>query len=159
MMNGWTEKFTPQPNTRFRGLGSFARNHSPLLIFCALVLVVFGCMQLPWGESGIRLPGAISPLDANKTMEIGNGTLTYKPNNNDTKPARFAKVAVASGFEDILYEKAIMTHVRHAEKHGYPMYMARENAANGMFNKIAYVIDVLLNELYKPADERVAWLL
>jgi len=92
-------------------------------------------------------------------MEIGNGTLSYIPNNNDTKPARFAKIAVASGFEDILYEKAIMTHVRHAEKHGYPMYMARENAADGMFNKIAYVIDVLLNELYKPADERVAWLL
>ncbi|KAF2103390.1 hypothetical protein NA57DRAFT_18268, partial [Rhizodiscina lignyota] len=56
------------------------------------------------------------------------------------------------------YEKALQTHIDHAKKWGYPLYMARENAADGMFNKVAYIMTVLLNELYKPADERVEWL-
>lgn len=77
---------------------------------------------------------------------------------NITKAARFAKIGVASGFEDVLYERALDTHVQHAKRHGYPIYIARENAADGMFNKIAYIVDVLLNELFKPADERVEWL-
>ena len=92
-------------------------------------------------------------------MEPGNGTFGYRPDMNSTTAARFAKIAVASGFEDILYEKALETHVQHAMKHGYPLYMGRENAADGMFNKIAFILEVLLNELFKPAEERVEWLL
>lgn len=57
-----------------------------------------------------------------------------------------------------MYERALETHVKHAEKHGYPFYMARENAADGMFNKIAYIMNVLMNELYKPAEERCEWI-
>ncbi|KAF1810388.1 hypothetical protein P152DRAFT_378212, partial [Eremomyces bilateralis CBS 781.70] len=56
------------------------------------------------------------------------------------------------------YERAIETHVQHALRHGYPLYMAREQAADGMFNKVAYIMNILLNELYKPAEERVEWL-
>lgn len=57
-----------------------------------------------------------------------------------------------------MYEKALHTHLQHAKKHGYPMYVARENAAEGMFNKIAYVMNVLLKELFKPAEDRVEWI-
>lgn len=97
---------------------------------------------------------------ANVTMPIGNGTLAIKPNiSNGKKRPKFVKVAVASGFEDILYEKALQTHIDHAEKWGYPLYMARESAADGMFNKVAYIMDIVLNELYKPAEERMEWLL
>ena len=97
----------------------------------------------------------------NRTHLPGNGTIEFIPEApvNTTKKARFAKIAVASGFEDILYERALDTHVQHAARHGYPMYTARENAADGMFNKIAFILDILLNELFKPADERVEWLL
>jgi len=71
---------------------------------------------------------------------------------------RFAKVVIASGFEDIVYERALDTHRRYAQKHGYPIYIARENAAEGMFNKVAFLQVVLLDELYKPREERVEWL-
>lgn len=93
-------------------------------------------------------------------MPLGHGTLKIEPNTTlAEKRPKFAKIAVASGFEDILYEKALQTHVDHAEKWAYPLYVARENAADGMFNKVAFIINVLLNELYKPAEERVEWLL
>jgi hypothetical protein len=97
-----------------------------------------------------------------KTRKIprGNGTFEMKPNAAaGAKAPRVAKVAVASGFEDIVYEKALKTHIDHAKRWSYPLYMGRETAADGMFNKIAFIMNVLLNELYKPAEERVEWLL
>ena len=150
------------PNLRLHAhysrASNLARQHKPFLAFLALAAFVFTCMHLPWGKS---LKGFDEVGEFNRTLPLGNGTIEFIPDTfaNTTKKARFAKVAVASGFEDILYERALDTHVQHAVKHGYPMYMARENAADGMFNKIAYILDVLLNELFKPADERVEWIL
>lgn len=142
---------------------ALARQHRPFVAFLLFATFIFTCMHIP---NGVRDSSSSSTPEKilidpkyNKTMEIGNGTLQIIPDTaNYTKTARFAKIAVASGFEDILYERALDTHVQHAKKHGYPMYMARENAADGMFNKIAYIMDVLLNELFKPAEERVEWL-
>lgn len=124
-------------------------------------------MHLPWSRTVISIKSVPSNLTTsesnaseNMTMPVGNGTLAIQPNATDvSKKPRFAKIAVASGFEDVLYEKALQTHIDHAEKWGYPLYMARETAADGMFNKVAYIMTVLLNELYKPAEERVEWLL
>ena len=138
--------------------GALARQHKPFIAFLLFSSFVFLCMKLPWG-SYPRFDHEIQQY--NNTHPPGNGTIEFIPETlvNTTKKARFVKVAVASGFEDILYERALDTHVQHALRHGYPMYMARENAADGMFNKIAYILDILLNELFKPADERVDWLL
>lgn len=138
---------------------SLAKQHKPFIAFLALATFIFTCMHLPWGSSLNAYH--IDVAQYNRTLPAGNGSIEFIPDTltNTTKKARFAKIAVASGFEDILYERALDTHVQHAIRHGYPMYMARENAADGMFNKIAYILDILLNELFKPADERVEWLL
>ena len=136
---------------------SVAKQHRPFVFFLIFAAFVFLCRHLPWGQS---FPTYTTFDDSyNKTLAPGNGAIVFIPENNSTKAPKFAKIAVASGFEDILYEKALDTHIRHAARHGYPMYMARENAADGMFNKIAYIIDILLNELFKPAEDRVDWLL
>lgn len=149
-------------------MAAVIRSHAPLVAFIFFAGFILVCMHLPWSATVINVSkhDILSkfndkwPSDANKTMPIGNGTLEIKPNTTvGDKQPRFAKVAVASGFEDILYERALQTHIDHAEKWGYPLYMARENAADGMFNKVAYIMTVLLNELYKPAEERVEWLL
>jgi hypothetical protein len=139
--------------------GTLARQHKPFIAFLLFASFVFLCMKLPWNSTLSQIDHEIQQY--NQTLPPGNGTIEFIPETlvNTTKKARFAKVAVASGFEDILYERALDTHVQHALRHGYPMYMARENAADGMFNKIAYILDILLNELFKPADERVDWLL
>ena len=150
---------------------SLARQHRPFVAFIFFTIFIFVCMKLPWSgsvdfqslapplaeESDLELPrpGA----NVNGTEPAANGTEVYLPPVDLVKRPRFAKVAVASGFEDILYEKALATHWEHAVQHGYPMYLARENAADGMFNKVAYIMSVLLNELYKPAEERVEWIL
>jgi hypothetical protein len=145
-------------STRARA-SNMARQHQPFLAFVLFASFVLICMHLPWGNAGqSSIKIEIDP-SYNRTIAPGNGTIEIIPETNSTFKPRFAKIAVASGFEDILYERALDTHVQHAQKHGYPMYMARENAADGMFNKIAYILDVLLNELFKPAEDRVEWLL
>jgi hypothetical protein len=147
-------------SVRLRASG-LARQHQPFVAFLLFASFVLLCMHLPWGSAGSQAAVSVEVIDPsyNKTIPPGNGTIEIMPDSMLMTKPKFAKIAVASGFEDILYERALATHVRHAQKHGYPMYMARENAADGMFNKIAYILDVLLNELFKPAEERVEWLL
>ncbi|TID25708.1 gb [Venturia nashicola] len=146
---------------------ALVKQHRPFIAFLLFATFVLTCMHLPWGGPGTEsagtpaTPAVVEPVfdpSYNKTLTPGNGTIQMIPENNQAQKPRFAKIAVASGFEDIVYERALDTHFAHAKKHGYPMYMARENAAEGMFNKIAYIMDVLLNELFKPAEDRVEWL-
>jgi glycosyl transferase family (putative galactosyltransferase) len=148
---------------------TLARQHKPFIAFLLFASFVLFCMHLPWSQAGQQYPSG-SPYRAipnvipekdpifNQTVSQHNGSLEIIPEVSAGKKARWAKVAVASGFEDIVYERALETHIGHAEKHGYPMYVGRENAADGMFNKIAFILNIVLQELYKPAEERVEWL-
>lgn len=159
----------PRVSNSVRRTRSFYHQHQPFVFFLALCAFILICMQLPWASSkhiGSFTGHASSQITENGTIRPGSGTISLVPTIADgAQPqtggakARYAKVAVASGFEDILYERALETHVQHALRHGYPLYLAREQAADGMFNKIAYIINILLTELYKPAEDRVEWLL
>jgi hypothetical protein len=148
---------------------TLAKQHKPFVAFLLFASFVLFCMQLPWSGAApyvapevdsLAVDGHLRPdLDPmfNQTVSVGEGSLEVIPYSE--KKARWAKVAVASGFEDVVYERALDTHLKHAEKHGYPMYVGRENAADGMFNKIAYILHIVLQELYKPAEDRIEWLL
>jgi hypothetical protein len=146
-----------------------ARQHKPFIAFLLFSSFVLFCMYLPWDHPSSYSPPSSWPNGAqtlipekdpffNQTQPQKNGSLEIIPKNKGYQKARWAKVGVASGFEDIVYERAIETHIGHAERWGYPMYVGRENAADGMFNKIAYILHIVLQELYKPAEERIEWL-
>lgn len=58
------------------------------------------------------------------------------------------------------YERALRTHVRHGERWGYPTHVLRNFlVANEFYNKPAYTIYLILEELGKPASERAEWIL
>jgi hypothetical protein len=151
---------------------TLAKQHKPFIAFLLFASFVLMCTQLPWGQPPVvpSPAGGAGPNGAgghpipendpifNRTATAGSGSLTIVPPLAAGKKARWAKVAVNSGFEDVVYERALKTHIEHAEHHGYPMYVGRENAADGMFNKIAFILSIVLQELYKPAEERVEWL-
>jgi hypothetical protein len=149
---------------------TLAKQHKPFVAFLLFASFILFCMQLPWDggaphhsrppPDSLTANGQLRPdLDPlfNRATPHENGSLEIIP--DTPKKARWAKVAVASGFEDIVYERALDTHLKHAEKHGYPMYVGRENAADGMFNKIAFILHIVLQELYKPAQDRIEWIL
>jgi hypothetical protein len=131
---------------------SLSKNYRFIVIFLLLASIALLYTQLP-------LSTPSKTFNYKKSIHGDKNAIQITPDRNITRVGRFAKIAVASGFEDILYERALVTHVQHAKHYGYPMYIGRENAADGMFNKIAFVMNVLLNELFKPAEDRVEWLL
>lgn len=57
-----------------------------------------------------------------------------------------------------LYERAINTHLRYAERHEYPIYVLRKDLADGVWNKLAYLIHVLMTEMEK-GDAGAPWLM
>ena len=61
---------------------------------------------------------------------------------------------------DPVFERAIMSHVRHGEAWGYPTHVLRHSMLDGnsQFNKISYLQMLLLNEMAKPYGQRSGWI-
>ena len=75
-----------------------------------------------------------------------------------------AKVSAIYGEYNEYYERAVSTHERHAERHGYPCHILRNPVApgeghRGYWNKMLYLQSMLVQELGKPEDFRAKWLM
>lgn len=77
------------------------------------------------------------------------------------KPAfpRFAKITATFGEPDPPYEEAIASHKLHNEIHNYPQFILREQMLKGLWSKHAYILSIIGNELAKPLEERLEWVL
>lgn len=64
------------------------------------------------------------------------------------------RVAIASMLygDNELYKRAINTHLRYAKRHGYQAYVLRKELINGVWNKLAYLIHVIMTEMDKGED-------
>lgn len=56
------------------------------------------------------------------------------------------------------YERALLSHKKHDEHFGYKHFIQRRNAIDRFWSKHAYLIHLLVQELNKPAAERLEWL-
>lgn len=76
-------------------------------------------------------------------------------------PFRIAKVSMLYGDKkkNDLYERALESHIKHSEKWGYPTYVKRENEYCGYWNKPTFMISQVAQELAKPEEERMEWLM
>jgi hypothetical protein len=57
-----------------------------------------------------------------------------------------------------IYERALDTHREHSRRLGYPLFVLRTPILDGVWNKYAILLSVLLQELEKPLDRRLQWL-
>jgi hypothetical protein len=76
----------------------------------------------------------------------------------DGRRSSIGKVMMLYGNPTPVYERALKGHNRHNEKHGYSMHVLREQTLSEFWSKPAYVLQVLLAELARPAPERLKWL-
>jgi hypothetical protein len=60
---------------------------------------------------------------------------------------------------DSVYERALDTHKEHCRRLWYPLFVLRNPILDGVWNKYAILLSVLLQELEKPVDQRLQWLL
>ncbi|KAI9660515.1 MAG: hypothetical protein M1821_009866 [Bathelium mastoideum] len=71
---------------------------------------------------------------------------------------RIAKVTALYGHPHPLYERAIRSHKEHNKRHGYPQYVLDRQLTNGYWNKFAYLLHLVIQELAKPESTRIEWL-
>ncbi|KAL2866096.1 uncharacterized protein BJX67DRAFT_356565 [Aspergillus lucknowensis] len=57
-----------------------------------------------------------------------------------------------------IYDRAIATHQEHSRRLGYPLHVLRREILDGVWNKYAILLQVLLQELAKPPEQRLEWL-
>jgi hypothetical protein len=83
------------------------------------------------------------------------------PPSSSTKPSfpRFGKITATFGEPDPPYENAIASHKLHNDIHGYPHFILREQMLRGLWSKHAYILTIIGNELAKPENERLEWVL
>ena len=77
------------------------------------------------------------------------------------------------GPEHDVYERALKTHLAHAERWGYETHILREDIVGsgksgrdskghwqaGVFKKPLYLLSLVINELAKPREERAEWVM
>jgi hypothetical protein len=72
---------------------------------------------------------------------------------------RLMKLTIVYGPNNQLYERAIKTHHRHAERWGHESRTLRQEMATNFWNKPTFMLQALLDELQKPPADRVEWLM
>ena len=55
------------------------------------------------------------------------------------------------------YVRALKSHRRHNDRWNYGMHILQQDIVGGYWNKPSYLMSLIVNELAKPAAERVEW--
>lgn len=57
-----------------------------------------------------------------------------------------------------IYERSIDTHIKHGEQWGVPTHILRHDIIEaGYFNKPAYILGLIIEEMAKPHGKRADW--
>lgn len=132
----------------------------------ALVALVILLTVALWRPS--ELPPTISEylsqnVDGPKDIPSSSESLpvanTKHPSSSSPSYPKFGKITATFGEPDPPYENAIASHKLHNKIHGYPHFILRERMLRGLWSKHAYIMTIIGNELAKPKDERLAWVL
>lgn len=93
-------------------------------------------------------PGVISVLTI----------ITADVQSNDAPRPTVGKVMMIYG-DNPVYQRAVETHRNHCDRWGYPLFLLQRDIIDGVWNKLAYLSSLITQELGKPEDERLEWLL
>jgi len=69
------------------------------------------------------------------------------------------KVTMSYGSLPEVYQRALDRQLLHSSMHGYADFVLRSKIMPRLWSKPAYILSILLQELEKPKDERLQWLL
>jgi hypothetical protein len=145
--NGRRRQYITSPS-RFVKCALFA-------FFVLLTIVLWNGSELPPTVSRIT-PGAGADNETqNAWLHSGISTST----SDKVSFPKFGKITATFGEPDPPYENAIASHKLHNEIHGYPHFILREQLLRGLWSKHAYILTIIGNELAKPENERLEWVL
>ncbi|KAL6229312.1 hypothetical protein BDW75DRAFT_235307 [Aspergillus navahoensis] len=94
-------------------------------------------------------------------IELSGGVLEgwRERNKASVQARRISKASMLYGPRNALYERALQSHRRHAQKWGYGMEVLQNEIVTGYWNKPSYLLALVIRELSRPVNERVEWLM
>jgi mannan polymerase II complex MNN10 subunit len=76
---------------------------------------------------------------------------------HESRRVAFASISTGAPIE--AYERAILSQMLHTAVHGTSIHILCEELADGAWNKIAFLLHLLMNEMLKPKQERLEWIM
>lgn len=72
---------------------------------------------------------------------------------------RVAFASITTGKPEDAYQRAILSQMFHSAVHGTSTHVLCEQLSDGAWNKIAYLLNLVMNEMLKPEEERLEWMM
>jgi len=72
---------------------------------------------------------------------------------------RVALASITTGKPVEAYQRAIRTQMFHSAVHKSPIHILCEQLMDGAWNKIAFLLNLLMNEMLKPPASRLEWIM
>ncbi|CAO2656543.1 Nn.00g053460.m01.CDS01 [Neocucurbitaria sp. VM-36] len=72
---------------------------------------------------------------------------------------RVAFASITTGKTEEAYQRAIQSQMFHSAVHGTSTHVLCEQLSDGAWNKIAFLLSLVMNEMLKPEDERLEWVM
>ncbi|CAF9943193.1 MAG: hypothetical protein ALECFALPRED_010779 [Alectoria fallacina] len=122
--------------------------------------------EIPQSAPPAKAPEKASPPvtrpPAHNTPEIAknhiSGDLVDDPDEGGPRVRQATMVYETERFNAI-YERSIDTHIKHGEQWGVPTHILRHDIVEaGFFNKPAYILGLIIEEMAKPYGKRAGWI-
>ena len=97
--------------------------------------------------------------DGEKVLKTNPSTVVASRLDSIKGQPTIGKISILYGKPNPTYERALRLHDVQNQYYGYPMFILRENLLHGLWSKPAYILSVLLQELAKPKQSRLKWLM
>lgn len=72
---------------------------------------------------------------------------------------RTAFATITTGDTEDAYQRAILSQMFASAVHGTSTHVLCEQLSDGAWNKIAFLLNLVMNEMLKPAQERLEWIM
>lgn len=92
-------------------------------------------------------------------LDLGSSEQDATPASTLSMQATIGMMTMAYGDANPVYERALQSHIEHGRIHNYPLHVLHEKLLGRLWSKPAYIFSVLVDELAKPRDQRLKWLL
>ena len=105
-------------------------------------------------------PATKSPVDTAPDVVENqiSGDLLEGPDGGGPRLRQATMIYEGDKFSSI-YERSIGTHIKHGEQWGVPTHILRHDIVEaGFFNKPAYILGLIIEEMAKPYGKRAEWI-
>lgn len=105
-------------------------------------------------------PATKPPADITPEIAKNNisGDLVDDPDEGGPRVRQATMIYETERFNAI-YERSLDTHIKHGELWGVPTHILRHDIVEaGFFNKPAYILGLIIDEMAKPYGKRAGWI-